>query len=95
MERGRQVTVQGRVVSDRMQKTIVVKAERKVKHPRYGKYIRRYTTYYAHDENDDASNGDIVELAATRPLSRQKRWRLLRIVFAKDTGEPAGKGAES
>jgi small subunit ribosomal protein S17 len=95
MERGRQVTVQGRVVSDRMQKTIVVKAERKVKHPRYGKYIRRYTTYYAHDENDDASTGDIVELAATRPLSRQKRWRLLRIVAAKDTGETAGKGAES
>lgn len=95
MERGRLVTVRGTVVSDRMQKTIVVKAERKVKHPRYGKYVRRYTTYYAHDENDDASMGDIVELAATRPLSKQKRWRLVRVVTAKETGETAGKALES
>jgi small subunit ribosomal protein S17 len=80
MERGRLKTVQGRVVSDRMQKTIVVKSERMVKHPRYGKYIRKYTTYYAHDENEDACDGDIVELAAMRPVSKKKCWRLVKIV---------------
>lgn len=80
MERGRLRTVQGRVVSDRMQKTIVVKSERRVKHPRYNKYIRKFTTYYAHDENDDAQDGDIVELAAMRPMSKSKCWRLVKIV---------------
>ncbi len=80
MERGRLKTIQGRVVSDRMQKTIVVKTERKVKHPRYGKYVRKFTTYFAHDENDDARNGDLVELAATRPTSKKKCWRLVKVV---------------
>ena len=80
MERGRLKTVQGRVVSDRMQKTIVVKTERKVKHPRYGKYIRKFTTYYAHDEDGTAHEGDLVELAAMRPMSKTKCWRLVRIV---------------
>jgi small subunit ribosomal protein S17 len=65
---------------NRMQKTIVVKSERRVKHPRYGKYIRRITTYFAHDENDEARMGDLVELAPTRPLSSKKRWRLLKVV---------------
>jgi len=74
MERGRLKTVQGRVISDRMQKTIVVKSERRVKHPRYGKYIRRFTTYYAHDENDEAQDGDLVELAATGEDRHPRGW---------------------
>ena len=98
MERGRLNTVRGKVVSDRMPKTIVVKSERRVKHPRYGKYIRKYTTYYAHDENGEAREGDTVELAATRPLSKLKRWRLLKIVTvgarsaARDAEAAAGGG---
>ena len=91
MTRGRLPTVSGTVVSDRMDKTIVVKTERRVKHPRYGKYIRRYTTYYAHDELNEAKVGDKVELAFTRPLSKTKRWRLLRVVTAFVTGEPVGE----
>ena len=80
MDRGRVKTERGRVVSDAMQNTIVVKTERKVKHPRYNKYVRKFTTYYAHDENDEAVCGDIVELASTRPISKSKRWRLVSIV---------------
>ena len=91
MTRGRLPTVSGTVVSDRMDKTIIVKSERRVKHPRYGKYIRRYTTYYAHDELNEAKVGDKVELAFTRPLSKTKRWRLLRVVTAFVTGEPVGE----
>lgn len=82
MTRGRQTLVRGTVVSDRMDKTIVVRAERKVKHPLYGKYVRRYTTYYAHDEENQARVGDEVELSFTRPLSKLKRWRLSRILVA-------------
>jgi small subunit ribosomal protein S17 len=59
-----------------------VKTERRVKHPRYGKYVRRYTTYYAHDENEAARIGDDVELAVTRPMSKLKRWRLVKVVVA-------------
>ena len=91
MTRGKLPEVRGTVVSDRMDKTIVVKTERRVKHPRYGKYIRRYTTYYAHDELNEAKVGDKVELAFTRPLSKTKRWRLLRVVTAFVTGEPVGE----
>ena len=91
MTRGRLPTVSGTVVSDRMDKTIIVKSERRVKHPRYGKYIRRYTTYYAHDELNEAKVGDKVELAFTRPLSKTKRWRLLRVVTAFVIGEPVGE----
>jgi small subunit ribosomal protein S17 len=90
MERGRLSTVRGKVVSDRMAKTIIVKSERRVKHPRYGKYVRKYTTYYAHDEKDEACEGDVVDLAATRPLSKSKRWRLLKIVTPSSTRETSG-----
>ena len=72
-------TVSGVVVSDKMDKTIVVRSERLVQHPRYKKYVRRFTKYYAHDENNDARAGDTVELALTRPLSKAKRWRLLAV----------------
>jgi small subunit ribosomal protein S17 len=87
MERGKLKQVRGTVVSSGMNKTIVVKAERRVKHPRYGKYIRKYTTYYAHDEGNDAAVGDIVELASTRPLSKLKRWRLTRVVSSFGVGD--------
>jgi small subunit ribosomal protein S17 len=90
MERGRLPKVRGTVVSDRMDKTIVVKTERRVKHPRYGKYVRRYTTYYAHDEDNQAKVGDEVELAFTRPTSKLKRWRLTRVVSTLAGGESEG-----
>jgi small subunit ribosomal protein S17 len=70
----------GRVVSDRMQKTIVVVEERLVMHPRYRKYVRRRTKHYVHDEREQARVGDIVRIEETRPLSRLKRWRLVEIV---------------
>ncbi|MBI4565262.1 MAG: 30S ribosomal protein S17 [Planctomycetes bacterium] len=73
-------TVVGRVVSDKMDKTIVVQVERLVQEPRVGKYVRRFSKCYAHDEKEEAGPGDRVELMETRPLSKQKRWRLVRVV---------------
>ncbi|HAF70240.1 MAG: 30S ribosomal protein S17 [Acetothermia bacterium 64_32] len=70
----------GRVVSDRMQKTIVVMEESLVRHPRYRKYVRRRTKYYVHDERQLAHVGDIVRIEETRPLSRLKRWRLVEVI---------------
>lgn len=72
--------MQGTVHSDRMQKTITVDVTRRVKHPKYGKYLVRTSRFAVHDENNEARPGDTVEIAETRPLSRQKRWRLLRIL---------------
>jgi small subunit ribosomal protein S17 len=63
-----------------MEKTITVTVERLVKHPRYGKYIRRNSTFMAHDPHNDAREGDVVEIEETRPLSRRKRWRLIRVI---------------
>ena len=70
----------GVVVSDKMDKTIVVKVERFVQHPRFKKYIKRSKKYYAHDERNEARIGDVVEIEETRPLSKLKRWRLIRII---------------
>lgn len=70
----------GRVISDRMSKTVVVEEDRRVLHPRYHKYVRRRTKYYAHDESEQAHVGDVVRIEETRPLSRLKRWRLVEIV---------------
>ena len=78
--RGRRVTVVGTVVSDKMDKTIKVQQDRMVKHPLYGKYIRRSTTYKAHDENNDANVGDQVEIAFDRPISKTKNWRLVKVL---------------
>ena len=78
--RGTRKTVVGRVVSDKMPKTISVRRDRLVKHPLYGKYVRRWTVYKAHDENNEAKAGDQVEIAQTRPLSKTKCWRLVRVV---------------
>jgi small subunit ribosomal protein S17 len=73
--------ISGFVVSNKMDKTIVVEVERLVKHPLYKKYIRRKKKFYAHDEQNSAGIGDKVEVAEmTRPLSKLKRWRLSRIV---------------
>ena len=80
MERGKLKTVHGTVVSDRMNKTIVVKSERKVKHPRYGKYLRRSSVFKAHDERNQAQEGDRVEILYGRPVSKTKHWRISRIV---------------
>lgn len=71
---------QGIVISDRMDKTIVVRIDRRVRHPKYGKYVHRSTHLYAHDEENTCRAGDVVQIMETRPLSRLKRWRLLSIV---------------
>ncbi|MGB9757268.1 MAG: 30S ribosomal protein S17 [Candidatus Bipolaricaulaceae bacterium] len=70
----------GVVVSDKMQKTIVVVEERLVEHPLYHKYVRRRTKYYVHDEAQQARVGDLVRIEETRPLSKLKRWRLVEII---------------
>jgi len=80
LERNRRRVKQGRVQSDKMDKTIVVVTETRVPHPVYKKIVRKSVRFKAHDENNDAKIGDIVRIAETRPLSREKRWRLLEIV---------------
>ena len=70
----------GVVTSNKMNKTITVAVERKVKHPIYGKFIKKTTRFHAHDEKDECSIGDIVKIMETRPLSKTKRWRLVEIV---------------
>ena len=75
-----QRTVTGRVTSDRMDKTITVQVDRKVKHRLYGKYISRRVKLHAHDEDNQCKVGDLVELASCRPLSRHKNWRLVKII---------------
>jgi small subunit ribosomal protein S17 len=77
--------VTGTVTSDRMKKTIAVQADRLTRHVRYQKYVRQTTTYFAHDEKNEARLGDTVEIAETRPLSKKKRWRLVRVI-ARDSG---------
>ncbi|MBL8692975.1 MAG: 30S ribosomal protein S17 [Planctomycetes bacterium] len=94
-ERNRRKVVQGRVLSAKMQKTIVVQAERLVRHPKYGKYMRRYSRFYAHDEKGEARLGDIVEIMESRPMSRLKRWRLIRVVERMDLPEEAMKSIEA
>ena len=80
MSRAMRKTRVGRVVSDKMQKTIVVAIERRVAHPVYGKMITRSKNIKAHDEENTAKAGDLVRIAETRPLSKDKRWRLVEIV---------------
>ena len=80
MDRNLRKTRVGRVVSDKMDKTIVVAIEDHIKHPTYGKIISRTTKIYAHDEENTCGIGDTVELMETRPLSKTKRWRLVRVI---------------
>ncbi len=70
----------GLVVSDRMDKTITVAIQRQVKHPIYGKFVKKTTKLKAHDETNDANEGDTVRIQETRPLSKTKRWRLVEVV---------------
>ncbi|MDD6769998.1 MAG: 30S ribosomal protein S17 [Inconstantimicrobium porci] len=80
MERGLRKKRLGKVVSDKMDKTIVVAVETKVRHPLYGKTVNRTTKFKAHDENNTAKIGDRVMIMETRPLSKDKRWRLVEVV---------------
>jgi small subunit ribosomal protein S17 len=73
-------TLTGRVTSNKMNKTIAVEIQRLVKHPTYGKYIRRTTRLLAHDEKNESKEGDTVTITPCRPLSRRKSWRLVRVV---------------
>ncbi len=73
-------TQQGRVVSDKMDKSIVVAIERFVKHPIYGKFVRQTTKLHVHDENNECAEGDKVEIRECRPLSKKKSWTLVRVV---------------
>jgi len=70
----------GKVVSNKMQKSITVAVDRKVKHPIYGKFVNKTTKFMAHDENNTAGIGDTVRIMETRPLSKNKRWRLVEVV---------------
>ncbi|HEY3404336.1 MAG TPA: 30S ribosomal protein S17 [Ohtaekwangia sp.] len=80
MERNERKERIGKVVSNKMQKTITVAVDRKVKHPIYGKFVNRTTKFKAHDEQNTAGIGDTVRIMETRPLSKDKRWRLIEIV---------------
>jgi len=79
-ERGMRKTMVGTVISDRMDKTIVVLVQRLVKHPLYQKFIRKRARYKAHDEKNECHPGDRVLLTETRPLSREKRWRVKQVL---------------
>ena len=68
------------VISDRMDKTILVAVQRQIKHPIYGKFIKKTTKLMAHDERNDAKRGDSVRIMETRPLSKRKRWRLAEVI---------------
>lgn len=80
MERNLRKERIGQVVSNKMQKGITVAVDRKVKHPIYGKFVRKTTKLTAHDENNDCNIGDTVKVMETRPMSKSKRWRLVEII---------------
>ena len=75
-----QRTIEGRVVSNKMSKTVTVLLERQVPHPLYGKIVRRSTKVHAHDENGQCKEGDLVRIAECRPMSKTKNWRVVEIV---------------
>lgn len=80
MERNSRKERVGKVVSNKMQKSITIAIDRKVKHPIYGKFMKKTTKLMAHDEKNEAGIGDVVRIMETRPLSKNKRWRLVEIV---------------
>jgi small subunit ribosomal protein S17 len=80
MAEGRKLTKQGTVVSDKMDKTIVVKVERQFKHPLYKKIVRRHKKFKAHDENNECKVGDIVLIQESKPISKYKKWVLNKII---------------
>lgn len=80
MDRGRRKLRSGRVVSDKMDKTVIVAVETLVRHPLYGRIVRRTTKFKAHDEINECGIGDTVEIMETRPISKEKVWRVARVV---------------
>ena len=80
MARGRKKVFVGKVLSDKMDKTVVAQVEYLQKHPLYGKYVRKRKKYKAHDEKNECRVGDVVKIIETRPLSKEKRWRVIEIV---------------
>jgi small subunit ribosomal protein S17 len=86
LDRGHRKERQGKVISNKMAKTIVVQVQRRFPHPQYKKVITAYSKFYAHDEKGEAKVGDVVLIQETRPLSKLKRWRLTQIV--ERTAEP-------
>jgi small subunit ribosomal protein S17 len=79
-ERGSRKEIIGKVLKNKMDKSIVVGVERKVKHPKYGKFVKKTSSFMAHDEKNECNVGDVVQLMETRPLSKNKRWRLVQII---------------
>jgi len=79
-ERNLRKTRTGIVTSNKMDKTVTVAVERKVKHPIYGKFVKKTTKFHAHDEKNECTVGDVVRIMETRPLSKTKRWRLVEVV---------------
>jgi small subunit ribosomal protein S17 len=94
-ERGKRRVAVGIVTSDKMNKTRRVEIPRLVKHPRYGKIIRRRTICHVHDEQNESHQGDTVEIMETRPLSKTKNWRLVRVVTRAPAAPVHAKGAEA
>ncbi len=88
-------TLEGTVVSDKMNKTRVVSVSRLTRHPRYEKIMKRSTRFSFHDEENASREGDIVEVASTRPLSKTKRWRLVRVVKAAKRASEAAAEAKA
>jgi small subunit ribosomal protein S17 len=79
-DRSRRKVFLGRVVSNKVEKTITVAVERRFRHPLYGKYVTKTSKFVAHDENNECNVGDIIRIMEVRPLSRRKRWRLIEVV---------------
>jgi small subunit ribosomal protein S17 len=94
-QRGKRRVAVGVVTSDKMNKTRRVEIPRLVKHARYGKYIRRRTICHVHDENNESHAGDTVEIMETRPLSKTKHWRLVRVVTRVAAAPPVPAGPET
>jgi small subunit ribosomal protein S17 len=90
--RGRRKTEVGVVASDKMEKTRRVEIERLVPHPKYGKFVRKKTVCHAHDEKNETRVGDLVEIMETRPLSKLKRWRIVRVVRKAPQQALVGEG---
>ena len=78
-------TLTGTVVSDKMNKTAVVLLERKVKHPKYGKYIKKSTKYKVHDQDNSCKIGDVVTITEVRPISKNKSWKLVEVIGSKES----------
>jgi len=87
--RGRRKVRVGEVVRDKMDKTAVVAVTRLVRHPRYGRFVKRTTRFKVHDENNECRVGDLVRIMETRPLSKDKRWRLVEVVRRAELTEGA------